>query len=163
MRRAFRAALLALALTGGGCVPELCPARVPVGIRSNNPSNIHGVRWWIWQGAVSTDGYHYLRFKSPYYGLRAMKIVLDAYYHRHGLNTVAGIRNRWVRRPTTARQVRLLREDILLVSKLTGVWPNTPLDLDQPQVEIRLAKAIIYAENSRQPYPDSLFRQVFGQ
>ena len=154
--------LIALLFFLLGCSPELCPAHVPVGIRSNNPSNIHGVQWWRWQGAVSTDGYHYLRFKSPYYGLRAMRIVLDAYYHRHGLNSVAAIRNRWVRRPTTKRQVNALRADILMISKRMGADPNTPLALDRPDVEIRLAKAIVFAENSEQPYPDSLYWQVFG-
>ncbi len=154
--------LIALLFFLLGCSPELCPAHVPVGIRSNNPSNIHGVQWWRWQGAVSTDGYHYLRFKSPYYGLRAMRIVLDAYYHRHGLNSVAAIRNRWVRCPTTKRQVNALRADILMISKRMGAGPNTPLALDRPDVEIRLAKAIIFAENSEQPYPDSLYWQVFG-
>lgn len=153
MTRRFALALLLLAAP--------CAAHVPVGIRANNPGNVHGVRYWRWVGAVGTDRYHYMRFSSPFYGLRALRIVLEDFYYHKRLVNVSSIRNRWVSHPATPANVRLLRADILMVSRRMGVGPNTTLHFERPGMERRMAQAIVVAENGYDPYPPSLWAQVF--
>lgn len=139
-------------------------AQEPVGIRSNNPTNIHGVQWKEWGGATGTDEYHYLRFSTPQDGIRAALRIILAYHFRYGIDTVAGVANRWVRRPTTAAQRRDLRGYILAEARWMGCSPNHRLRLDDPAVDERLVKAIIFAENSEMPYTESVFESalVFG-
>ncbi len=153
----MRGAILGVCLLLAGA----CHAHVPVGIRANNPGNIHGVHVEQWAGAVGTDSYHYLRFATPLDGLRAMRLVMRAYWTRYGICTVSGLVNRWVRKPHGKRQIDDLRQYLLLVSRRMGVEPNQTLAMMDPFTEERLAKAIVYAENGEQPYPDSLYRQAF--
>ncbi len=152
MRGLFLALLILLA--------SAAHAKEPVGIRANNPGNVHGIRGQVWEGSKGVDGYGYVRFQDAFYGLRALKHVLQSYFLRHHIRTVAGIRNRWVRRPKYPEQVQRLRRDILLVSRLLHVQPNQTLTWSE-DTEIKLAKAIVFAENSEQPYPDSLYRAAF--
>jgi hypothetical protein len=112
-------------------------------------------------GAVSTDDYGYLSFSSDYYGLRAMRINLDAYYFRRHLNTVRKIAMRWVRKPTTEVQRAGLENYMRGVAQRAGVGVDEKMYLEDETMEEALAKAIIYAEQGSMPYPESLFQQVF--
>lgn len=134
----------------------------PCGIRACNPGNIHGLHWKEWGGATQTDENEYLRFKTPLDGLKAMDRVLVAYHERYGIKTVSGIVHRWVREPRNEQQERQLQQYIAFVALNLGVHPKTKLDMDDPRELARIAKAIIFAENSEQPYPDSLFKTAFG-
>ena len=117
----------------------------PRGIRNNNPGNVEytGVQW---QGLDNppSDG-RFMRFTSPEYGIRAIARVLDTYANTHGINTVAGIIQRWApshENPTNAYA--------RYVAEALNVAPEQPLDImaNRPG----LVAAIIEFENGQQPY-----------
>lgn len=117
----------------------------PRGIRNNNPGNVEytGVQW---QGLDNppSDG-RFMRFVSPEYGIRAIARVLDTYANTHGINTVAGIIQRWApshENPTNAYA--------RYVAEALNVAPEQPLDImaNRPG----LVAAIIEFENGQQPY-----------
>ena len=130
---------------------------VPVGIRSNNMGNLHGDYPSHWLGAISTDRYHYLRFSSPYYGMRAMRINLEAYYYKHHLHTVRQIASRWVRKPCNIQQTADLENYMAGVAQRAGVGKDDRLWLEDKYMMIKLCKAIVYGEQGENPYPDSLY------
>jgi hypothetical protein len=70
----------------------------PRGIRMNNPGNIKELPGdkTQWQGERATDDDPvFEEFATPEAGIRALVRILAGYQQRHGLNTVAGIINRW--------------------------------------------------------------------
>lgn len=90
-----------------------------------------------------------------------MRNILRAYHTKHGINTVEEICRRWVQKPQTPAQEASLREYIGVVAHRAHVLPDMPLDMHDRRQLAQIAKGIIYAENSRQPYPEALFRKVF--
>lgn len=150
----FRLLCLALLLTGGLHAQS-------IGLRAHNPGNLHGRFPSHWLGAVSTNDYGYLRFQDDYYGLRAMRINLEAYYFVHHLTTIRAIASRWVRKPTTEKQKADLESYMAGVAQRAQVGKDTRIWLEDKTMEIALAKAIIYAEQGQMPFPESLFKQVF--
>lgn len=133
----------------------------PIGIRAHNPGNLHGRYPSHWLGAVATDDYGYLRFQDDYYGLRAMRINLEAYYFVHHLTTIRAISSRWVRKPKDEAQRLALENYMDGIAQRSKVGKDTRIWLEDKPMEISLAKAIIYAEQGENPYPESLFQQVF--
>lgn len=68
--------------------------RAPRGIRNNNPGNIrHGADWNGLTEDQPDDAF--CTFVDPQHGIRAMGKILLTYERKHGINTVAGIVNRW--------------------------------------------------------------------
>lgn len=130
-------------------------ARIPRGIRNNNPGNIVHIPSNKWRGAVGDDG-RFVRFEEPFYGIRALAKVLLNYYKRYGLKTIAQLINRWappVENDTGSYAVS--------VGRRTGFDTDQPLDLTDSSVLVRLVDAIIYHENGQQPYSrDLLYRGV---
>lgn len=84
-------AALLVALGAGG----VAVAKLPRGIRLNNPGNVRrSSDQWLGMAAEQTDP-AYVQFVAPDYGLRAMGRILLNYEQRYGLNTVAGIVSRY--------------------------------------------------------------------
>jgi hypothetical protein len=133
----------------------------PIGIRQHNPGNLHGRFPSRWLGATSTDSYGYLSFRTDFYGLRALRINLEAYYFKRHLKTIRQIAGRWVRPPRNQQQVAALESYMRGVAQQAGVQVDSRLWLEDRSMEKALAKAIIYAEQGEQPYPESLLDQVF--
>lgn len=131
----------------------------PIGLRLNNPGNLNGIQWHQWQGAAGTDR-QYLRFCTPYDGLVAMRRVLCAYQEKYCIDTVSEICDRWVRFPRGRRQRRAFRSYVLVVSKRSGYAPNRILCLTCPLTDFYLERAIVYAEQGSDPYPESLYWQA---
>lgn len=135
--------LVALLIFGGGfTVYEMTR-----GLRNNNPGNIRadGTQW---QGMAPTQtDSDFVQFVSAEYGIRALARTLSTYFDNYGLNTVAGIINRWA--PPSENDTASYVED---VASQMNVDPNAPLDLttDLPA----LVRAIIRHENGVQPYSD---------
>lgn len=121
----------------------------PRGIRNNNPGNIR--RTDIeWEGmAPEQPDPEFVTFQDPVYGVRALGRVLNTYYEKHGLSTVADIINRWA--PPNENNTDAY---VKSVAAQMGLPANAPLDMKDPQVVARLAKAIIHHENGVQPYDD---------
>ena len=68
---------------------------VPRGVRNANPGNLRAVTGVQWLGQVGVDDVGFAVFDTPQHGIRAMAKQLLAYQQKHGLNTIAGIINRW--------------------------------------------------------------------
>lgn len=113
--------------------------------KTNNPGNI--VRSNIpWVGKVFANEDRFEKFATPQDGLNAMAQNLVSYGQR-GLNTVAGIVNRWAPRHEneTAQYTAQVAEKI-------GVQPTTPLNMGNAATLRSLMAAMIWRENSEQPF-----------
>lgn len=121
------------------------------GLRNNNPGNIR--KGDNWQGmAGKQPDRSFITFKSPEWGIRAMGKVLINYEKRYGINTVAGIIDRWappVENDTTSY--------IRAVAASIGVKPDEQINVRAHLLP--LSKAIIHHENGIQPYSDALLNQ----
>jgi hypothetical protein len=115
---------------------------MPKGIANNNPLNIEsGANW---QGLAGTDG-RFAKFTSAFYGIRAAGRTLKTYRDRYGINTVAGIINRWA--PPSDNNPT--QNYINFVANKAGVNANSPLSVvDYP----RVVAAMIHFENGYNPY-----------
>lgn len=127
----------------GDAVDTLKQALLPRGIRNKNPGNLRPGSPWV--GALGDDGDGYLIFDTPENGIRALAKNLLTYYRRHGLDTVAGIINRWAppSENNTGSYVRA-------VAAALGVPPDAKINVPA-QLE-PLTVAIIRHENGLQPY-----------
>jgi hypothetical protein len=114
----------------------------PRGIRNNNPLNIR-ISSDNWNGSVGDDG-SFIQFESPLFGIRAAARILKNYRDKYGLNTVAGIVNRWA--PPSENNTQSY---INSVSGKVGVDANQALNDSDYK---KLIAAMIYHENGSQPY-----------
>ena len=133
-------------------------SQAAIGLDNHNPGNIRSTHPWQWPGAVGVDPWHRLIFRTDLDGLRAMRRVLRA-YNRKGINTVAGIVNRWIGPKTGRASIRQAWGYLLRVAADMGTTGR--IALNDPEVQGRLAQSIVYAENGSQPYPEALFKRVF--
>ncbi len=120
------------------------------GIRNNNAGNIrHGDDW---RGmADQQSDRSFITFQSPEWGIRAMGKILMNYQRKHGLNTVAGIIDRWA--PPFENNTGAY---VNHVAKLLGVTPDQPIEVRDHLMP--LTQAIIKHENGVQPYPDQVIK-----
>ncbi|MFT0533157.1 hypothetical protein ACMHYJ_10090 [Castellaniella hirudinis] len=120
-------------------------AKLPRGVRSNNPGNIrHGDPW---QGlAKKQPDPAFATFTSAAYGIRALARTLITYQDKHGLNTVRGIISRWA--PPVENNTPAY---VNAVAKQVGVGPDAQIDVQQYKVLRPLAEAIIRHENGQGP------------
>lgn len=124
--------------------------REPIGIRQNNPGNLRQ-----WPGAGTNGGY--AQFGSANEGLTAAAQNLLAYQRKHGIDTIAGIVNRWA--PAGDRNnVPAYISDL---SKQTGFEPNQKLNLSDSKTLAPLLSGIVKHENGYNPYStDAIERAV---
>lgn len=123
----------------------------PRGIRNNNPGNIKmtGISW---PGEVAGTDKTFESFDTPESGMAATMTNMLTYSKEHGLNTIEGIVKRWA--PNTENNTAAY---IAAVSKMTGLPADQPLDLNNPDVLKKMAKAITLFENGAQPYSDEVY------
>lgn len=135
-------------------------ATIPRGIRNNNPGNI---RWSNdqWKGLIPKDqasDKSFCVFRTPEYGIRAMTRILRRYTQYPGIpnvgkpniDTVREIISRWA--PPNENNTEAY---IQSVAKSVGVAANSPIDVFDNAIMLKLLKAIIAHENGRQPYTDA--------
>jgi hypothetical protein len=67
---------------------------MPKGIANNNPLNVEFSASNPWNGQAGSDG-RFAIFSTAFYGIRAAARTMKTYRDKYGLNTVAGIVNRW--------------------------------------------------------------------
>lgn len=127
----------------------------PRGIRNNNPGNLRKSEAFTWQGEIGVDDAGFVIFDSIQNGLRALSRTLRTYRNSHGLNTVAGIINRWA--PDNENDTDSYIES---VSQRLGVGRDTPLGLGHYPA---LVEAIIIHENGQQPYDLAMIEQGVTQ
>jgi hypothetical protein len=86
-------------------------------------------------------------FTAPWWGIRAMAIILRAYQTKHGLKTLRDILNRWAPPADdnpTSNYVEYVAKD----------WrdPDLPLDLTDYRTLETLIRRIVLFENGEDPY-----------
>ena len=123
-------------------------ARLPRGIRNNNPGNLRRSRD-RWEGLreVQTDP-DFFQFKTTIDGLRALAKTLLTYRRKHGLKTVTGIVSRYA----PAADKNNTRAYINDVANALDVGPDDEIDGEDRSVAQTLMRAIIRHENGQQPY-----------
>lgn len=130
--------------------PASANGRLPLGIRYNNPGNLR-----LWPGAaVGANGFS--MFATPEAGIAAAAKNLMAYQDRHGINTIAGIVNRWA----PASDGNNVPAYIASLTKQTGFAANQPLNLHDEKTLAPLLSAIIRHENGQQPYSQQQIEQA---
>ena len=92
-----------------------------------------------------------LFLKTPAYGIRALAILLKNYYEKYGLDTVTKIIKRYA--PHTENDTDAYIES---VSRALGVLPKRRINPTEPEVMLKLIKAIILHENGSQPYNEEI-------
>ncbi len=116
----------------------------PRGIRNNNPGNIEDSQFAKSQpGYMGTDG-RFATFATPEHGQAAASNLLASYGNR-GINTVAGVINRWAP-PSDGNPTG---EYAKSVAAKIGVDPNAQIDLNDPRIRHALSSAMFNFENGR--------------
>lgn len=110
---------------------------LPRGIRNNNPLNLKT------RGTKGQDG-PFAVYNTQDEGIAAADRNLQAYSTKHGLNTVAGIVNRWA--PPNADGNHTAAYTAHVASRM-GVDPNGRLDMVNPQTRKALIGAMGEFEN----------------
>lgn len=122
------------------------------GIRLNNPGNIEndGDKW---QGlSAEQPDSRFCKFDAPKWGIRALCKILLNYRRKYKLHTIREMVSRWappVENPTEAY--------IANVAKWSGEPADAELDLADPDVLARLAKAFTRQENGSVGFSDEDF------
>lgn len=127
------------------------------GERNNNPGNLVKTGGMRFDGQITGQDERFASFATPEHGIRALALNLKRYNDKYGLNTVAGIINRWA--PSNENDTGAY---VGMVSKALGVSANQPLDMNSPQVVASLTSAIIQHENGRMAYSDEQIASGVG-
>lgn len=137
---------MALFLISSLSIPAGAANMFPLGVRLNNPGNLERTDdIWNGQARLQTDK-RFVRFLTPYAGLRALMKVLITYDDIYGLSTVSRIVSRWA--PDGENNTYAYISD---VSSRTGFSPNTIIDLKNPQTLMHIAQAIVIHEQGHSP------------
>lgn len=122
------------------------------GERNCNPGNIDR-NAIMWQGMASdqTGDGRFVVFSNAHFGIRALAKVLLSYYHKHGLDTVQKIIDRWA--PPSENNTGAY---VNHVATVLGVGEDARIDVTDPQTLEVLVRAIIEHENGRCIYPDDV-------
>ena len=118
----------------------------PRGIRLSNPGNIkrNDIEW---QGMTRLqDDKVFVRFSSPYHGIRALTKLLINYKRLHDCDTITLIIARYA--PTTENNTASY---IRNVSTRTGFFPNELLNMEDIDTLVKIAQAITIHENGFPP------------
>jgi hypothetical protein len=119
-------------------------ANKPRGIRNNNPGNIryNGIAW---KGLAEppSDG-SFCVFIMPYYGIRALAVLLRNCNRYYGIRTIKSIIARFA--PDTENNTAAY---IQSVCQAMGCDDSKQLELEKDEVLTALMKAIIRHENGK--------------
>lgn len=122
----------------------------PRGIRNNNPGNIRHGDPWRGMADQQADS-DFITFRAPEYGIRAMGKLLNNYQSLHGINTIAGIIERWAPEfNDKGERENDTQAYIASVSGQIGIAPDQPISVKDALP--LLVPAIIKHENGMQPY-----------
>lgn len=132
------------------------------GVRNNNPGNIDFNKRNDWQGQVGIEPGpqgRFAVFDSPENGIRALAKLLLNYrpktgepgIGKPGVDTPLEFVHRWA--PQNENDTGAYVD---AVAKAIGVSPQTPIDIADRNILLKLVTAIIYHENGYNPYPASV-------
>lgn len=97
-------------------------------------------------GNIRAPGGGFASYATPQDGVAAMASNLTAYQDLHGINTLNGITARWAPQGDGANNPAAYARTI---SQLTGIDPNTPLDLHDPATLAKIIPAMAQVEHGR--------------
>lgn len=100
----------------------------PLTERYNNPGALEYQDWMSKYGARLGANGRYAAFDTPDAGYQVMSKVLDTYQNKHGLNTVAGIVNRWAPSNVDNNSTSTYTKK---VASALGIDPNAPISPEQ--------------------------------
>ena len=115
--------------------------------RNNNPGNLEAGDHWQGLMAVSTmtpqqrAETRFAVFSSPKWGFRALAVILLNYQHKHGINTIRGIVERFA--PANENNTAAY---ISAISQGIKRGPDEPLDFTNPATLQGFCKAIAIHE-----------------
>jgi hypothetical protein len=121
------AANMADAANGNGATAP----QVPAGIRNNNFGNIKGAN-----GQFAT-------YDTPQDGVNAADQLLATYGSKHGINTIAGIANRWAPAGDGSNNPA---QKAAAMAAASGVGVNQPINLADPATRARILPALFDTE-----------------
>jgi hypothetical protein len=107
------------------------PASTPVGIQNNNFGNIK----------APNGGF--ARYDTPQAGVDAADKLLVAYGAKHGINTIAGIANRWAPKGDGNNDPVA---KAAAMAQISGIPANQPINLSDPGTRARILPALFDTE-----------------
>lgn len=120
------------------------------GYRNKNPGNIehNPANKWLGLDNPPSDG-RFCRFVEHRYGIRALAVLLMAYYDRHGCDTVRKIIARWA-----PQHENPTRNYAMFVAREVGVGPDDTIRVHDARVMHGLVAGVIRFELGGQPYSE---------
>ena len=126
--------------------------RIPRGIRNNNPLNIRVGNSWRGEVLHSTDK-SFEQFQTMEYGIRAGFVILKRYINHYGRNTIRKIISAWA--PSNENNTESY---IQMVSKLSGIAPEQPIEFGNQYAMLRIVAAMIRVECGRSVDNDIIYK-----
>jgi len=132
--------------TSGVSTSSASASGTPRGLRNLNPGNIEDGGFAQSQpGYAGSDG-RFAKFDTLENGVNAQGKLLETYNRKYGINTVAGVVNRWA---PEAENGAATGNYASFVARKLGVGANDPIDLTNPETQRRVALAMAEFENGR--------------
>jgi len=133
------------ALATGALAAGLMAGQADASIFNNNPGNIR-TSSTNWNGEVTQPGEEFERFSDMHMGVRASARILRRYVSKYGIDTINKIIDRYAppvdNNPNNANYAKH-------VSTGSGFDVNEKIDLNDPQVLIKLMRPIFQFENGQ--------------
>ena len=133
------------ALATGALAAGLMAGQADASIFNNNPGNIR-TSSTNWNGEVTEPGEEFERFSDMHMGVRASARILRTYGSKYGIDTINKIIDRYAppvdNNPNNANYAKH-------VSTGSGFDVNEKIDLNDPQVLIKLMRPIFQFENGQ--------------
>lgn len=126
------------------------------GYQLNNPGNIRSSSNQ-WQGLLDDGGGDFAQFDTPQNGVRAVMKDLQNQQKLHGASTIADVISRYA--PPSENDTKGY---IQFVADKTGLDPNQPVDLTDPEHLIPLAKAVVTREQGKNKLDDETYQAAFN-
>jgi len=131
--------------TGAFAAAGLMASQADASIFNNNPGNIR-TSPTNWNGEVTEPGEEFERFSDMHMGVRASARILRTYGRKYGIDTINKIIDRYAppedNNPNNANYAKH-------VSNGSGFDVDEKIDLNDPQVLIKLMRPIFQFENGQ--------------
>lgn len=123
--------------------PTAAKAKLPRGIRNNNPLNIRIGNVWLGEVTENTDG-AFEQFISMQYGVRAAAVLLRRYINHYKRRTVRQIISAWA--PANENNTTAY---VNAVAKRMGIDPDATIKFTDKHCICQLIAAMAHHENGR--------------
>ena len=139
--------------------------KITRGIRNNNPGNIERSPANKWQGRMSVAlmsaeqraESRFEVFTDPKWGIRAICVLLIAYFDRYGCDTIPEIINRWA--PPKENNTSAYTDYVQAVADEAGVFEDDRLNMHDFGDLRPIVEAIIAHENAGYRYPAAVVEE----